>query len=213
MHLDDLTPLYKPYRRMYDGPIEADSTFETLDEANLYVATEPSYDGQLISITTGNDAGLYMVLKGTLHGVPFTHKIRDLIPNIGGGGGTVIPPAAEIKISKKSDNALELVADGLYVKKVVVPPTTGTTEPGGGTVIPPAVSTIKKYTKNIGDGINKQINVNHNLNTQDITFSVWTRTLPPEYVVCDVIILSENTIQLLFEKVPTPDQYRVVVMG
>ena len=109
-----------------------------------------------------------MVLQGTLHGVPFTHKIRDLVPNTGGSGGTVIPPA---------------------------------------------VSTIKKYTKNIGDGINKQINVNHNLNTQDITFSVWTRTLPPEYVVCDVIILSENTIQLLFEKVPTPDQYRVVVMG
>jgi hypothetical protein len=209
MYSNNLTPLYKPLRRMYDGPIEADSTFETLDEAKLYAASIPSYDGQLISVTSGEGLGLYMVIQGGLYKIPLVQQVENLIND-----NQHVPV---VKISKKPDNTIQMLDDGLYVKKVevpVVPPPQPPQPPDPGQVIPPATgSGIKKYTKNIGDGIRNEIVVTHNLNTRDIMVNVWTNTMPPQYMVCDIIILDENMIQLLFEETPVPDQYRVVVMG
>ena len=48
--------------RQYDGPLDASAVFSTLFDLNTYVSSDPTaYAGQVVSVSTGVDAGVYII--------------------------------------------------------------------------------------------------------------------------------------------------------
>jgi hypothetical protein len=48
--------------RQYTGPFDVTSVFASLSDLNAYIASDPtSYAGQIVSVSSGVDAGIYIV--------------------------------------------------------------------------------------------------------------------------------------------------------
>ena len=83
---------------------------------------------------------------------------------------------------------------------------------GGSVISIDTAVTARKASAAIGDGSSTTLTFTHNLNTQDLTVSVYdtsTRT----GVLCDWVANGVNTVQLTFGTAPTAGQYRVTVVG
>lgn len=72
---------------------------------------------------------------------------------------------------------------------------------------------IRKFTSAIGDGSATQIDVTHNLGTNDISVEVVRATSPFDSVFCDVERPSTNIVRLRFASAPAASAFRVVVVG
>ena len=72
--------------------------------------------------------------------------------------------------------------------------------------------TARRVSAAIGDGTSTTLTVTHNLNTQDISVSVYD-TATRTGVLCDWVANGVNTVQLTFGTAPTSGQYRVLVVG
>lgn len=72
---------------------------------------------------------------------------------------------------------------------------------------------VRKYAAAIGDGSTVNIVVTHNLNTTDVSVTVYLATGTFEEVLADVEHTSVNTVTIKFAVAPTSGQYRVVVHG
>lgn len=72
---------------------------------------------------------------------------------------------------------------------------------------------VRKYAVAIGNGALTSITVNHALNTQDVTVSVYQNSSTWDEVECDVQHTDANNVTLLFAVAPTTNQYRCVVHG
>lgn len=70
----------------------------------------------------------------------------------------------------------------------------------------------KKFKTLIGDGQTSTIKVTHNLNTEDITISIFDAT-SKELVFVETQIVDENSINVLFSVAPTASQYKVIIIG
>lgn len=71
----------------------------------------------------------------------------------------------------------------------------------------------KKYTEIIGDGINSEFEIEHNLNTQDFVMSIKENNYPYNPVFCGYEIQSTNKIKLVFTEIPILENYTVTVIG
>jgi exonuclease VII small subunit len=71
---------------------------------------------------------------------------------------------------------------------------------------------LLKFTSYIGNGYSKDFSYRHNLNTKDISVSIWD-TQTNEMVFPNISIVDENTIQINFLVPPIKNQYRLVVVG
>jgi hypothetical protein len=71
---------------------------------------------------------------------------------------------------------------------------------------------LKKYTETIGDGVSTTISVTHNLNTQDITASVYI-TSSYEQVLAAMTATSANVADFVFDVAPTSNELTVVIIG
>lgn len=72
------------------------------------------------------------------------------------------------------------------------------------------VSGIKKYIENVGDGAATGYTITHNLNTEDITVSLYEGK---KTVFAEVEILDENSIKVSFSKAPTTNAVKAVIIG
>ena len=71
------------------------------------------------------------------------------------------------------------------------------------------VRLVGKYSETVGDGVNKIFTVNHNLNTEDVTVSVFD-VLTKQLVLAKVNYIDIDNVQI---EVSKTDNYRVVVTG
>lgn len=70
-----------------------------------------------------------------------------------------------------------------------------------------------KFVKDIGDGNNTVISVEHGLKTSDVALTLREKAAPFRVVYTDVEITDDNTITLKFAKAPKLNEYRVIVIG
>lgn len=70
-----------------------------------------------------------------------------------------------------------------------------------------------KFVKDIGDGNNTVISLNHGLKTSDVAVTLRENASPFRVVYTDVEITDENTVTLKFAKAPKLNEYRVIVIG
>jgi hypothetical protein len=71
----------------------------------------------------------------------------------------------------------------------------------------------KKNQANIGDGSATQFTVTHNLNTRDVLVQVIRNSAPYDNVIVDMERDTVNSVVLRFASAPTPNQYRVLIIG
>lgn len=72
------------------------------------------------------------------------------------------------------------------------------------------VSGIQKYIQNIGDGSATGYTISHNLNTEDVTVSLYEGK---KTVFAGIEVLDENSLKVSFSKAPTTNAVKVVVIG
>jgi len=69
-----------------------------------------------------------------------------------------------------------------------------------------------KHAEDIGDGTTKEFTINHNLNTYDVITQVYNKSTK-HTVEPDIENYDANNVKINFNKAPTANQYRVVVIG
>lgn len=69
------------------------------------------------------------------------------------------------------------------------------------------------YSTVIGDGINKDIQILHNLNTEQIIVGTWETGGLKRSIACSVSIVSNNIITLHFNSIPTISSIRVTIIS
>lgn len=192
--------LYKPYKRLFKGPADIDAVFDSYEAALSYAQSNQSYDGNIISVISESVTSVYLVNKGALNRVSLDIKSSNSDSTI----NTNIIKSDEgltidnnVNISNHPNNTLTKLDDGLFVARSEGPDK----------------NSLAKYTNTLGNGISNMLTVNHNLNTTDITASIWTTKQPSELVVCDIVILDSNNIQVLFDETPIVDAYKIVIIG
>lgn len=192
--------LYKPYKRLFKGPADIDAVFDSYEAALSYAQSNQSYDGNIISVISESVTSVYLVNKGALNRVSLDIKSSNSDSTI----NTNIIKSDEgltidnnVNISNHPNNTLTKLDDGLFVARSEGPDK----------------NSLAKYTNTLGNGISNMLTVNHNLNTTDITASIWTTKHPSELVVCDIVILDSNNVQVLFDEVPAVDAYKIVIIG
>lgn len=73
---------------------------------------------------------------------------------------------------------------------------------------------VRKYTTLIGDGVETEYVIEHNLGTMDITFSIRENDLVPVFISpLTAFIVNENSINLEFSSPPATDALSVTVIG
>lgn len=72
------------------------------------------------------------------------------------------------------------------------------------------VSGIQKYIENVGDGAATGYTITHNLNTEDVTVSLYEGK---KTVFAEVEILDENSIKVSFSKSPALNAVKAVIIG
>ena len=70
-----------------------------------------------------------------------------------------------------------------------------------------------KVSASIGDGSATSIVVTHNLNTRDLSVSLFEVAAPYAQVFTDVELTTADTLTLAFSVAPSASQYRVVIIG
>lgn len=70
-----------------------------------------------------------------------------------------------------------------------------------------------KYATDIGDGSATSYTVTHNLGTRDVSVFVRRNSGNYDQVLCDVNVLTTNTVQLVFAVAPTTNLFRCIVLG
>jgi len=87
------------------------------------------------------------------------------------------------------------------------------TQTGTGSIAGIPIWKKYKHTEIIGDGINTEYVITHNLNTRACTISVW-RTNPP-YDEIDYYVekTSPDTITLFFNRILEPGEFTAVIIG
>ncbi len=68
-----------------------------------------------------------------------------------------------------------------------------------------------KFSADVGDGSNVQIDVTHSLGTRDVVVGVYRNAAPYDEVIPDVQHLSTNVVRLIFSVAPAAAQFRCVV--
>lgn len=111
------------------------------------------------------------------------------ISKVIGGASEAYDTLKEIEeILKKSDSANKLINQAMKGK-------------------------ASKISQDIGNGVNTEILVRHNLKTQDVLVTLREKESPFKVVYADVEITDENTITLKFAKAPKINEYRAIIVG
>lgn len=71
----------------------------------------------------------------------------------------------------------------------------------------------QKLAVNVGNNSATEFTISHNLNTRDVTVTVYDNSSPYGVVYTDVENATVNTVVVRFSVAPTTDQYRVVIIG
>ena len=70
-----------------------------------------------------------------------------------------------------------------------------------------------KIVKTIGDGVNTEFVITHNLNTRDLTVGIRMTSSPFEMVMTDVEMTSLNSVTIKFAGVPEENEFTVTIIG
>ena len=72
------------------------------------------------------------------------------------------------------------------------------------------VSGIQKYIQSVGDGAATGYTITHNLDTEDVTVSLYEGK---KMVFAEIEILDENSIKVSFSKAPATNTVKAVIIG
>lgn len=111
--------------------------------------------------------------------------------------------------SYASGNGLQLVGNTF---SILTPAGSGLTVGATGVLVDSAV-VVRKYAADVGDGSSISYVITHNLDTLDVTASVYRKSGAFDQVECDIEHTSTNTMTLRFAVAPSAAQFRVVVHG
>lgn len=75
------------------------------------------------------------------------------------------------------------------------------------------ITDARKYIQTIGNGVATSFDIQHNLETEDVTVQVWETTGNRELVTVDVQIINENSVRITFAAAPEVNAYNAVVVG
>ena len=67
--------------------------------------------------------------------------------------------------------------------------------------------------QNLGDNSATSFNIDHNLNTRDVTVEIYRNSGNYDTVIADVQRPSLNRVTVIFANAPTTNQFRAVVVG
>ena len=70
-----------------------------------------------------------------------------------------------------------------------------------------------KYATDVGDGSATSYTITHNLGTRDVSVFVRRNSGNYDQVLCDINVLTTNTVQLVFAAAPTTNLFRCIVIG
>jgi hypothetical protein len=163
-------------------------------------------DGTALKIFTADDAAATLTNK-TISGASNTLSNianASLTNSAVTVNGTAISLGASGTVTANTTNTLTL-GTGL----------TGTSF-NGSAAVTAAIDTsvvVRKYATNVGDGTAVAYTITHNLNTRDVTVTLYENSGTYAEVICDVEHTTVNTVTLRFSIAPTSNQYRVAVQG
>lgn len=112
------------------------------------------------------------------------------------GGGQVYTAGNGIAINSNVVSVNPVASGGIAVA-------------AGGVSVDTAI-VVRKYAANVGNGSLTSIAVTHNLNTQDVTWSL-REVSTNAFVIADAVATDANTLTLTFATAPASNAYRVVV--
>ena len=87
------------------------------------------------------------------------------------------------------------------------------TQTGTGSIAGAPIWQKYKHTEVIGDGINTEYVITHNLNTRACTISVWRTNSPYDEIDYYAEKTSPDTITLFFNRILEPGEFTVVIIG
>lgn len=71
----------------------------------------------------------------------------------------------------------------------------------------------KRYATDVGDGSATQYTITHNLNTRDVVAMVRRNSGNYDEVLCDIEVLTVNTVRLTFAAAPSSNLFRCIVLA
>lgn len=74
-------------------------------------------------------------------------------------------------------------------------------------------NTMHKVVFTVGNGLDKEFILKHNLQTMDILFSTRENKLPANIVYPDIASVDENTVKVSFGSAPAEAEYVVTIIG
>lgn len=172
------------------------------------------FNGDAVPMTRSTDAdngqelnsALVPVTEGTDSGLSFRQTTVD--PTLGVDPilfvvfGTVSPPASETTAGIAEIATQAEVDAGTDDTRIVTP-----------LKLANFAGLTIKFSTDIGDGSNTQYTVTHNLNSEDVNYSIRNNAGDKDFVIADVRVIDANNIQVDFSSAPTLNQLRVVVFA
>lgn len=166
-----------------------------------------------------NDATVLVDAGSTLKGKIYTQTATVTTLGTDAVTWTV---TGDITVYTADDTSLELVGtqfrikdEGVTAAKIATSAVgTGLTGGAGSPLAVDTATVVRKYATTIGDGAATSFTITHNLNTRDVTVSVYLAAGTFEEVEVDVRHATVNTVTIIFTGVvPANNEYRVVVHG
>jgi hypothetical protein len=183
------------------------------------IATEGHIDGLIGDVTVNGSAG--NTIKDRIDSA-----INNLIDGAPGLLNTLNEIAAAINddenyfttvtnaINTKQDSLT--AGDGIDIdidENISVKLGTGFDFDGSGNVVFATSYGVRKYTSSVGDATATSFQVNHALNTKDVTVQVFQNTADYGQVEVDVEHTNVDYVTIKFASAPAINEYRVVVIG
>ena len=125
--MTDSIQLYKPFKRLFNGPMDVDTVFNSYESALLHAKSNISYNGEVVKVLVEDKVFMYTIFEGELIKIPINFSAKDVDHAI----STVITQkengieiSTKLKVSSKNGNMITVREDGLYatVQNVTISP-------------------------------------------------------------------------------------------
>ena len=183
------------------------------------IATEGHIDGLIGDVTVNGSAGntikdrIDSAINNLIDGAPgLLNTLNEIAAAINDDENYFTTVTSAINTKQDSLTA----GDGIDIdvdENISVKLGTGFAFDGSGNVVFATSYGVRKYTSSVGDATATSFQVNHALNTKDVTVQVFQNTADYGQVEVDVEHTNVDYVTIKFASAPAINEYRVVVIG